>query len=372
MVLAGATAATVRAATGHQGMRYVNTVTHNAARSGPGGRSSVSGMTATVFGANGFVGRYLVNRLAKEGTQVIVPYRCDPVDVRHLRPMGDLGQIRHMFFDPNNQEDINAMTRHSDIVYNLAGQDRETMNWSFDDVHVGLAERIAQSATSSGALRLIHMSALGADVESPSAFMRSKAAGEEAVKAAYPGATIIRPATTFGSEDRYTNKFANSCVRIPRILPFIIPDGGNVNRIPVYVGDVAHALVETIKRRDTAGETYELMGPEQYKLRDFAYHVGETIMRERTIGYAPFAALKYSAPLMDPISYFIFKSTVYNVGLIERDFVDEEDSGLPGLAELGVTTTDYDSVALRWLRRFRPPYLHSMSMETGEYKVGDK
>merc|ERR1712013_766208 len=101
--------------------------------------------------------------------------------------------------------------------------------------------------------------------------MRTKALGEDAVKKAYPGATIVRPATTFGAEDRYTNKFANSFMRMPRIMPLIIPDGGSVARIPVYVGDVAHALVETIKRRETAGTTYELMGPERYTLREFAY-----------------------------------------------------------------------------------------------------
>ncbi|KAK0534649.1 Protein-lysine N-methyltransferase efm5, partial [Tilletia horrida] len=178
-------------------------------KSGPygGGRSSVSGHVATVFGCTGFLGRYLVNRLAQRGTQVIVPYR-DEDEKRHLKVLGDLGQVVPMEWDLRDDQQTEECLRHSDIVYNLVGRNYETKNFKFDDVHVKGAERIAQIAEAAGVSRLVHVSHLNADLESSSAFYRTKAEGEIAVKRAFDGATIVRPGPIYGHEDRLLNSMA--------------------------------------------------------------------------------------------------------------------------------------------------------------------
>jgi len=143
-------------------------------KAGPGGRSSFSGVVATVFGATGFLGRYVLNRLGRSGNQIIVPYRGDEMDYRSLRLMGDLGQI--MFFDYylKDVESVAKMIKHSNCVINLIGRQYETRNFSFNDAHCEGARVIAQAAREAGVKRLIHVSALNASEESPSKFLQSK------------------------------------------------------------------------------------------------------------------------------------------------------------------------------------------------------
>lgn len=161
-----------------------------------------------MFGCTGFLGRYVVNRLAQRGTQVVVPYR-DEDTKRHLKPMGDLGQIVPMEWDARNDDQIEECMRHSDVVYNLVGRDYETKNFKYNDVNVSTASKLASMAESLGVSRFIHLSHLNADPNSPSAFLRTKAEGEEAVRRAFQGATIVRPATLFGHEDRFLNQMAS-------------------------------------------------------------------------------------------------------------------------------------------------------------------
>ncbi|KAF8631776.1 hypothetical protein AX17_004991 [Amanita inopinata Kibby_2008] len=174
---------------------------------GPPGYSAVSGHVATVFGCTGFLGRYLVAKLAKMGTQVIVPYR-DEEEARLFKPMGDLGQIVRMEWDIRNEQQIAECLRHSDIVYNLVGRDYETKNFDFASVHVSGAERIARIAAEEGVSRLVHVSHLNASASSPSKFYQTKAEGEERVKAVYPDVTIVRPGTLYGYEDKLLNNIA--------------------------------------------------------------------------------------------------------------------------------------------------------------------
>ncbi|KAF8895416.1 39kDa subunit of Ndufa9, NADH ubiquinone oxidoreductase [Infundibulicybe gibba] len=161
--------------------------------SGPPGYSAVSGHVVTVFGCTGFLGRYLVSKLggrpipngwvwstAKLGTQVIVPYR-DEDEARHLKPMGDLGQVVPMEWDIRNENQIAECVRHSDIVYNLVGRDFETKNFDYTSVHVAGAERIAKIAAENGVSRLVHVSHLNASTTSKSKFYKTKAEGEERV-----------------------------------------------------------------------------------------------------------------------------------------------------------------------------------------------
>ncbi|KAH0831927.1 39kDa subunit of Ndufa9, NADH ubiquinone oxidoreductase [Lanmaoa asiatica] len=202
--------------------------------SGVPGYSAVSGHVVTVFGCTGFLGRYLVSKLARMGTQVIVPYREED-EKRHLKPMGDLGQIVPMEWDIRNEEQIAECLRHSDIVYNLVGRDYETKNFKYADVHVTGAERIAKVAAETGVERFVHVSHLNASPDSTSVFYRTKFEGEERVKNAFPRAAIVRPAAMYGYEDKLLNNMAMWPI-------WWSLNYGEAKIRPVHVMDVAQAL----------------------------------------------------------------------------------------------------------------------------------
>eukprot|EP00455_Lapot_gusevi_P038503 TRINITY_DN4316_c0_g1_i1.p2 TRINITY_DN4316_c0_g1~~TRINITY_DN4316_c0_g1_i1.p2 ORF type:complete len:415 (-),score=186.11 TRINITY_DN4316_c0_g1_i1:305-1501(-) len=224
-----------------------------------GGRSSVSGVVATVFGASGFVSRYLVNRLGRIGSQVIVPYRGDGLEVRHLKLMGDLGQIVPVPFNASQRGTITQALFRSNVVINLMGARRETVNHSFKDVHVDTARLIAECAAEAGVERLIHFSAIGADKDSASDFYRSKAEGEAAVFEAFPRATVLRPAPIFGYEDWLLQRVL-SMVTKEQSVP-LLRDYAQPMR-PIYVGDVAEAVLACVFDSNTRSKIYELAGPE--------------------------------------------------------------------------------------------------------------
>ncbi|KAG5513602.1 hypothetical protein PMAC_001034 [Pneumocystis sp. 'macacae'] len=241
-------------------------------KKGTGGRrSSISGHVATVFGATGFLGRYIVNKLAKHGTTVIIPWR-DQDSKRHLKILGDLGQIVMMEFDLRNKTSVEESIRHSNVVYNLIGRDYETKNFSYKDVHVYGAATIAEACVKYNIDRLIHISALNANVTSPSHFYKTKGLGEEAVYNIFPEVTIVRPSIMFGAEDRFLSFLANA-----KILLTI-----NNNRElirPTYVKDVAHALELMMFDDSTRGQIYELYGPHEYSVAEVLTMITDIIHR---------------------------------------------------------------------------------------------
>ncbi|KAJ3223665.1 39kDa subunit of ndufa9, NADH:ubiquinone oxidoreductase [Clydaea vesicula] len=211
-------------------------------REGTGGRSSISGHTTTVFGSTGFLGRYLVNNLGKRGSHVVVPFRGTEDEKRHLKLMGDLGQIVPLSFDLRNDERIIECIRHSDVVYNLIGKDFQTKNFNFQKVHVDGARTLAKLAKQCGVSKFIHVSALNADPDSKSLFLKTKGLGEKAVLEEFPEATIVRPGYMYGHEDRFWNRFGFYTKWSPIGMP-LINKGKTIIR-PVYVGDVAAVLAQ--------------------------------------------------------------------------------------------------------------------------------
>ncbi|KAK4792898.1 hypothetical protein SAY86_023333 [Trapa natans] len=230
-------------------------------RKGTGGRSSVSGIVATVFGATGFLGRYVVQQLAKMGSQVLVPFRGSEDSHRHLKLMGDLGQIVPMKYNPRDEDSIKAVMAKANVVINLIGREYETRNYSFEEVNHSMAERLAIIAKEHGGImRFIQVSCLGASSSSPSRFLRAKAASEESVLGELPEATVMRPAVMIGTEDRILNNWAQF-VKKYAFLPLI---GDGTTKIqPVYVLDVAAAVISALKDDGASmGKVYELGGPE--------------------------------------------------------------------------------------------------------------
>jgi NADH dehydrogenase (ubiquinone) 1 alpha subcomplex subunit 9 len=234
----------------------------------PGGRSSVSGIVATVFGATGFLGRYMVNRLGGVGAQCVIPYRGDGDEVRHLRLMGDLGMINPIPFDVRDEQSIYEATKHSNVVINLLGKEWATRNYSIDEANNVSAERIARIAKEAGVTRFIHVSALGAsNPDSRSVYNAAKKNSEEAVLGHFPDATIIRPAKMFGEEDR----IVNFTLAIPSLFGFLpLVNDGQAQFQPVFVDDVAEAIQTVITETDSFGKVYELYGPEVFTWKDFS------------------------------------------------------------------------------------------------------
>ncbi|KAF0852979.1 mitochondrial Complex I (CI) NADH:ubiquinone oxidoreductase subunit 39-kDa/NUEM/NDUFA9 form 1 [Andalucia godoyi] len=228
---------------------------------GRGGRSSVSGITATVFGATGFLGRYVVNRLGKMGSRVIVPFRGDEQGYRHLKLMGDLGQIVPVKYDPLDPASIRNVLSRSNLVISLVGASRNAIHSSLNDANVRLPEEIAIQAKQSGNVqRLVHVSALGASYDAESLFLRLKKKGEDAVRGSFDGATVIRPAAMYGVED----EFLNSMAAAPKILGGFTPVWTQGHHLlqPVWVGDVAQGIIHASVEDSAAGKVYEAAGLE--------------------------------------------------------------------------------------------------------------
>ncbi|KAG0754539.1 hypothetical protein G6F62_010083 [Rhizopus arrhizus] len=262
-------------------------------RYGLGGRSSTNGHIATVFGCTGFLGRYVVNRLAQQGTQVVVAYR-DPDEARHLKVTGDLGQIVPLEFDLRNKEQLRECVRHSDIVYNLIGRDYETKQ---------VEEKVGQG-----------VSALNASEDSPSKFLRTKALGEKVAREIIPETTVVRPGIMWGHEDRFLNRIGDG-------------DGwqywvnqGNTKILPVSAIDVAQALEVMLTAESTMGKTYELYGPKEYKVKDIYELAREISMQPLPIRNVPDSVLKFMATVVDKLPY----NQQVSPDLIERLKMDDK------------------------------------------------
>ncbi|XP_033880782.3 NADH dehydrogenase [ubiquinone] 1 alpha subcomplex subunit 9, mitochondrial-like [Acipenser ruthenus] len=322
---------------------------HNAVTPrGKGGRSSFSGIAATVFGATGFLGRYVVNRLGRIGSQVVIPHRCDQYDVMYLRPMGDLGQIIFLDWDARDKDSISRALAHSNVVINLVGREWETSNYRFEDTYVNIPKEIARAAKEAGIEKFIHMSHLNADIRSSSKYLRTKAVGEEAVREEFPDAIIMKPSEIYGREDRFFNHFANMRW-FGRAVP-LIAMGKKTVKQPVYVVDVAKAIVNAIKDPDSNGKTYALVGPNRYLLHDLVEYL-------YAVAHRPFV------PYPLPRSLYHLAARFFEMNPFEpwttRDKVerfhitDMKYPSLPGLEDLGIVPTSVEQKAIEVLRRHR-------------------
>ncbi|CAM0136375.1 Protein-lysine N-methyltransferase efm5 [Umbelopsis sp. WA50703] len=328
-------------------------------RQGGGGRSTSNGHIATVFGCTGFLGRYVVHRLAQQGTQVVVPFR-DADEARHLRVTGDLGQIIPLEFDLKNRETINECVRHSDIVYNLIGRDYETKNFTFDQVHVDGARTIAEACAENDVARLVQVSSLNANEDSSSGFLRSKAKGEKAVRDIIPDTTIVRPGTMYGQEDRFLNRIGTG-----EGWQFWVNESKAKIR-PVYAIDIAQALEVILGAESTMGKTYEFYGPKEYSYQQL-FDIAREISKKPLPTYnLPTSVAKLAASVLDKFPY----NQMISPDLIERMTLDDKPTpGALTFADLYIEPTDLDAVALQFLRRFRSTAVFDLPYEKGEGQV---
>jgi NADH dehydrogenase len=302
----------------------------------------------TVFGGSGFVGRHVVRALAKRQYRVRVAVRR-PELAGYLQPLGRVGQIHAVQANLRHAGSVAVAVRDADVVVNLVGILYEHGRQRFEAVqHVG-AETVARAAALHGA-RLVHMSALGADASSPSAYARTKAAGEQAALAAVSSAAIIRPSILFGPEDDFFNKFA----ALARMLPALPLIGGGKTRFqPVFAGDVGMAVAAAVAAETKPGATYELGGTEVLTFREVIEYVLATIERRRLLLPIPFWLAKLEAAFLQLMPTPLL--TRDQVELLRRDSVVSEEAKREGrtLAGLGIEPTSMQAIVPSYLWRFR-------------------
>lgn len=300
---------------------------------------------ATVFGGAGFIGRHLVQRLARTGTIVRVATR-DTSRANFLRTNGTVGQIVPVPVNTADDASVAAALGGADFVVNLIGILHEARKNTFASAQAELPGRIGRAARASGALRVVHVSAIGADAASPSAYARSKAEGEAALLEAFPEATILRPSIVFGPEDSFFNRFAS----MASILPFLPLIGGGQTRFqPVYVGDVADAIMAVLNDPATRGRLYELGGPRVYTMREVMELVLRETRRRRPLVTVPWRLAEILGRVLGALPNPPL--TADQVELLKRDNVVSPDAAT--LRDLGVTPTAAEVILPTYFDRFR-------------------
>ena len=304
----------------------------------------------TVFGGTGFLGKYVVRALARDGWRIRVAAR-NPLRSPQLKVMGEVGQIEFARADLRAPDSVALALEGAEVVVNLVGVLAETGRQTFDALQAQGAAQIARAAAERGVTRFIQVSAIGADARSPSAYARTKAQGEAAVREAIPTATVLRPSIVFGPEDSFFNRFAAIAALSP-VVPMV---GAGTRFQPVYAGDVGAAVAEALKpAREAAGRTYELGGPGVYTFREMMEVMLHDIQRKRTLLPVPTPVANLIGALGDlqgKLLPFPPPLTTDQVKLLGRDNV--ANPTLPGLADLDVEATSLDAVLPTYLWRFR-------------------
>ena len=305
----------------------------------------MQGRVVTVFGGSGFIGRYVVKRLAAKGARVRVATR-DPEGAKFLKPMGAVGQVAPVKVSISQADSVKAAVDGSDAVINLIGILSQGGRHSFRMAHVEGPQTIARAAAAAGVRQMVHVSAIGASAESASAYARSKALGEDSVRSALPESVILRPSVVFGPEDDFFNRFG-AMARIAPALPLI--DGGRTKFQPVYVGDVADAVLAVLQSEEYSGKTYELGGPEVMNFRELLEYILSETGRKRALVPAPALFLKPLAALMELLPSPPL--TRDQLILLQKDNV-VDDKALK-LSDLGIEATAIAAEVPDYLIRFR-------------------
>jgi NADH dehydrogenase len=302
-------------------------------------------LVATVFGGSGFIGRYVVKRLATAGYVVRVAGR-NPEAAMVLRPMGVVGQVVPLYAPLTREADVARAVDGANVVINCVGILAESQAGDFERIHAAGPGLMAGLAQSAGVSSLVHISAIGADPTSPAAYAASKARGEQAVRQAFAAATILRPSIVFGPEDNFFNRFATMAQWLP-VLPVV---SGDTKFQPVYVGDVADAVMAAIGLDAARGQVFELAGPEVFTFRELMAWILRETRRDRRLITVPPNVARLQASILEKLPGKLL--TLDQLRLLQRDNVATGSE--PGLRELGVAPTPVELVVPRYLQRFRP------------------
>ncbi len=304
----------------------------------------------TVFGGSGFLGRHVVRALAKSGYRVRVATRR-PHLAQDLRVMGVVGQVQLVQANIRVPSSVERALDGASGVVNLVGVLSESGRQTFSGLHAQGAKAIAELASAAGIERMVQVSAIGASADSPSRYAQSKAAGEAAVMAAIPTATILRPSIVFGTDDGFFNMFG-SMARFAPALPLF---GGGQSRFqPVFAGDVAEAVLKVIETEDARSEIYELGGPGVYSFKALMEFILKETDRPRFLIPLPFAIGTVMATVFELAAILPFVQPLLTrdqLTQLQQDNVVTD--GAKGLADLGITPETVESVVPGYLVRYR-------------------
>ena len=293
----------------------------------------------TIFGGSGFIGRYVCEALLKTGARLRVAER-DPRRGWFLQPLGSVGQVSNIAADLARPETIERAVEGADAVVNLVG----IFKGNLELIHIHGAGKLAGASKATGASAFVHISAIGADINAPSEYGRTKGQGEQAVRGAFPKATIIRPSVVFGPEDNFTNRFA-SMARLP-ILPVIAP---KTRFQPIYVRDLARAIAAAaLDPKTHGGKSYELAGPEVFTMRDLNARIAQLAGHQPDLADVP----DFIASAMASFGFLPGAPLTRDQWLmLQKNNVASGE--LPGLKAFGATPTPLGAVAPEWLGRYR-------------------
>ena len=304
----------------------------------------------TVFGGSGFVGRHVVRALAKAGYRVRVATRR-PHLAQDLRVMGVVGQVQLVQANIRVKSSVERAVEGASGVINLVGVLAEGGRQNFSSLHAMGAEAIAKAAAAAGIERMIQVSAIGASAESASRYAQSKAAGEAAVMAAIPTATVLRPSIIFGTDDGFFNMFG-SMARFAPALPLF---GGGQSRFqPVFAGDVASAVLAAFEDKAARGQTYELGGPGVYSFKELMQFILNETDRPRFL-----VPLPYSIGTVMGMAFEMLAILPFVQPMLTRDQMIQLQSdnvvsdGAKGLADLGITPETVEAIVPGYLARYR-------------------
>ncbi len=300
---------------------------------------------AVVFGGAGFIGRYVVSRLAQADYVVRVVTR-NPAGARFLTTQGRVGQIVPLAASVTDPADLARAVEGASVVVNLLAILFERKVGDFKRIQAEAPGLIARAASAAGVAHLVHVSAIGADPASDSLYARTKGEGEAALRAGFPSAVILRPSVVFGAEDGFFNRFA----QMASLLPFMPVVAGATRFQPVFVGDVADAVMAAIARPDAAGRTFELGGPRAMTMREVLRFILDTTRRKRPMLDMPMGLMRLQARFLEKLP--TPPVTLDQLLLLGRDNVVAE--GAPGLAALGVAATSIEAAVPAYLMRYRP------------------
>ena len=298
-----------------------------------------------IFGAGGFLGKYLMRQLTKLDYRIKVATR-NPYLKGYLKPLGNPGQIELFKTNIFNPEDVKQVLKNCSFAINLIGIFYETRKQKFSQVHAKFPYLLSNLCNEAGVKNLIHISTLGVREGHVSRYMQSKLEGEKNIQNIFKSSVILRPSLIFGPEDKFFNTFA-SIAQFSPALPLI--GGGKIKFSPIYVGDIAKAIVKVLNLNNSESKIYELGGPENYSFRELMEILLEEIKKKRFLIPIPFGVAKFQSyflqmmpnPLLTPDQVEILK---YN-NVVSGEYLT--------LKDLGISGKTIQSILPKYIHRFR-------------------
>ena len=298
-----------------------------------------------IFGGGGFIGKHLMRQLTKLDYRIKVATR-NPYLKGYLKPLGDPGQVELFKTNIFDESDLRHFLRNCDFAINLVGILYETRKQKFEKIHAHFPYMLANLCNEIGLKKLVHISALGIKKGTNSKYMQSKLQGEKNIASLFKPSVILRPSIVFGPEDKFFNTFA-SLAQFSPVLPLI--GGGKTKFAPIYVGDVAKAIVKALELNNSEPKIYELGGPKNYSFKELMEILLQEIKKKRLLIPIPFWSGKISSYIFQMMPKPLL--TPDQVEMLKYDNI--VSGNYPLLKDFGISGTSIPTILPKYIYRFR-------------------